>query len=177
MILTGPEIRLQHARERITLDPFDPNRVQPNSYDLTLGPTLLRYTDRVLDARRDNPVEELTIPDDGLLLEPDTLYLGHSTETVGSDHYVPIIRTRSWAARLGLFAHITADLIDIGSKGQVTFQLHAVQPLRIHPGDGIAHVTFWVPQGKITLYDGKYQGSVGPQASRVWQDAPAAVGT
>lgn len=177
MILTGPEIKQQHARARLTLDPFDPNRVQPNSYDLTLGPTLLRYTDRVLDTRRDNPFETLTIPEEGFLLEPDTLYLGHSTETVGSDHYVPIVRTRSWAARLGLFAHITADLIDIGSKGQVTFQLHAVQPLRIHAGDGIAHLTYWVPEGEITLYDGKYQGSVGPQASRVWQDAPTAVGT
>ncbi|MFH8257730.1 dCTP deaminase [Streptomyces roseolus] len=176
MILTGPEIKLQRARERLTIEPFDPARVQPNSYDLTLGPTLLRYTGRVLDARRDNPFETFTIPDDGFVLEPDTLYLGHSTETVGSDHYVPIVRTRSWVARLGLFAHITADLIDIGSKGQVTFQLHAVEPLRIHAGDGIAQLTFFVPEGEITLYDGKYQGSVGPQPSRGWRDAPAAVG-
>ncbi|MEU6935045.1 dCTP deaminase [Streptomyces sp. NPDC046374] len=170
MILTGPEIQRQRARGRLTLDPFDTGRIQPNSYDLTLGPTLLCYADRALDARRDNPVETVVIPDEGLVLEPERIYLGHSVETVGSDHYVPIVRARSWAARLGLFAHITADLIDIGSRGQITFQLHAVQPLRVHCGDGIAHVTFWVPQGEITLYDGKYQGSVGPQASRAWQD-------
>jgi dCTP deaminase len=34
----------------------------------------------------------------------------------------------------------------------------------------IGQVTFWVPKGKIKLYDGKYQGSRGPQESQIYKD-------
>jgi DNA invertase Pin-like site-specific DNA recombinase len=37
---------------------------------------------------------------------------------------------------------------DIGSYGQLTLQLHAVQPVRIYPGLLIGQVTLWVPHGE-----------------------------
>lgn len=174
MILTGPEIARERTRRRLVLDPFDPGHVQPNSYNLALGPTLVYYTGDVLDTRAENPWEVVQIPDDGFVLQPDRIYLGSSVEVLGSDHLVPVIRSRSGAARLGLFVHVTADLIDIGSIGQSTFQLHAVQPVRVYAGDRLAQVTFWQTQGEITLYDGKYQGSVGPRASEIHYDAAKA---
>lgn len=175
MILTGPEIARERTRERLVLDPFDPKQIQPNSYNLALGPTLIQYTGDVLDTRRDNAFVHVPIPPDGLVLSPDRIYLGSSVEVLGSDHLVPVIRSRSGAARLGLFVHVTADLIDIGSIGQSTFQLHAVQPVRVHAGDRLAQVTFWRVQGEITLYDGKYKGSVGPQPSQIHRDTVRAV--
>ena len=62
-----------------------------------------------------------------------TLPVTNSTteEVMGSDRFVPIIHGRSSTARMGLFVHITADLIDIGSYNQWTLQLHAVQPVRM----------------------------------------------
>ncbi|MFI9587786.1 dCTP deaminase [Streptomyces sp. NPDC052236] len=174
MILTGSQIARERESKRLVLDPFDPGHIQPNSYDLALGPTLVHYTDPVLDTRRENPYVQVPIPDDGFVLEPDRIYLGSSVEVLGSNHLVPVIRSRSGAARLGLFVHVTADLIDIGSIGQTTFQLHAVQPLRVHRGDRLAQVTFWRTQGKVTLYDGKYQGSTGPQPSQIHRDAAGA---
>ncbi|MEU2514500.1 dCTP deaminase [Streptomyces syringium] len=171
MILTGPQITREHALGRLVLDPFDDEQVQPNSYNLALGPTLIRYTDTVLDTRRENAFETINIPDEGFVLTPDRIYLGASVEVLGSDHFVPIIRSRSGAARLGMFVHVTADLIDVGSIGQTTFQLHAVQPVRVHAGDRLAQVTFWRTLGKIVLYDGKYQGSKGPQPSQIHRDA------
>lgn len=174
MILAGTQITDERERGRLVLDPFEPEHLQPNSYDLALGPTLIRYTGGVLDTRRENPFTEITIPAEGIVLEPDRIYLGSTVEVLGSNYLVPIVRARSGAARLGLFVHVTADLIDIGSVGQLTLQLHAVQPVRVYAGDRLAQVTFWRPQGEITLYDGKYQGSKGPRPSEIHRDAVGA---
>jgi dCTP deaminase len=103
-------------------------------------------------------------------MEPGDFMLGHSQEQIGSDHYVPLIHAKSSIARLGLFVHVTADLIDIGSFGQVTFQLFATERIKLKVGMAIAQVTFWVPRGEIKLYDGKYQGSLGPRPSEVFRD-------
>ncbi|MGW5689219.1 dCTP deaminase [Nonomuraea sp. NPDC003754] len=172
MILTGAEIARQHKQGRIMIDPFTPDQVNPNSYNFRLGPTIKTYTGQVLDVARPNPARELTIGEDGLVLQPDRIYLGHTLEVMGSDHYVPIIRARSSIARLGLFVHVTADLIDIGSHNQWTLQLHAVQPVRVYPGLPIGQVTFWQVRCDITLYDGKYQGARGPRESEIYRDFP-----
>lgn len=170
MILTGPKIKSAVDEGSITIAPFAEGQINPNSYDLRLGNTLIVYKNQVLDTRQNNETETLTIPEEGFLLQPDKLYLGHSIETVGSNEYVPIIRGKSSTGRMGLFVHITADLIDIGSHGTFTFMLHAVQPLRVYPGMRIGQVTFWSTLGEITLYDGKYQGSKGPMPSQVHRD-------
>ncbi len=170
MILTGPEIRRQVQQKRIQIDPFDSSQVNPNSYDLRLGKVLGSYEDHVLDAARDNAMSFTTMDASGTVLSPGQIVLGHSVEVVGSDHYVPIVRAKSSVARLGLFIHVTADLIDIGSHGQLTFQFHAVQPVRVYPSMLVAQVTFWVPRGEIILYSGKYQGSNGPVASKIAMD-------
>lgn len=165
MILTGPEIHRCVFRGTITIDPFREDRLNPNSYNLSLQDKLLRYREYRLDAGGLNPTVEINIPKSGLVLDPGILYLGAAIEYVGSDHYVPIIRGRSGTARLGLFVHVTADLIDQGSFNNLNFQLHAVQPLRIYPGEVLAQVTFWVPQGERVLYAGKYGNSRGPVGS------------
>ncbi len=71
---------------------------------------------------------------------------------------------------MGLFVHVTADLIDIGSFGVSTLQLYATLPVKIYPGMLIAQVSFWQPKGKITLYKGKYQNSIGPVISLCHRD-------
>ncbi|MFI1204848.1 dCTP deaminase domain-containing protein [Streptomyces sp. NPDC020883] len=170
MILTGPEIARERETGQLTVEPFDQRSLSTNSYDLTLGEELIYYSGEVLDTRRPNAVESRKIPPEGIVLTPDRIWLGSSVEILGSRSYVPLIHSRSGAARLGLYVHCTADLIDIGSIGQVTFMLRAVQPVRVHAGDRLAQVTFWRPQGEVTLYDGKYQRSRGPQPSQIHQD-------
>jgi dCTP deaminase len=170
MILTGPRIQQEVANGTITIEPFDPKLVNPNSYDFRLGDKLLVYKDEVLDSRKENPVEEIQLSEEGYILRPDKLYLGHTQEIIGSEHFVPILRGKSSTGRVGLFVHITADLIDIGFVGQFTLMLHAVQPVKIYPGMRIGQVTFWTTLGDIVLYDGKYQESAGPAASQVYKD-------
>jgi dCTP deaminase len=170
MILTGTEIEKEVKALKITITPFNLKKLNPNSYNFSLGDQLLVYQNEVLDCQKENPTQIIKIPDEGIWLEPHKLYLGHTLETMGSNHYVPIIRGRSSTGRLGLFINITADLIDIGSINQWTLQLHAVQPLKIYKGMEIGQVTFWKTQGTIELYKGKYQGSLGPRASELFKD-------
>jgi dCTP deaminase len=170
MILTGSKIRQAVLANDITISPFSDDNVNPNSYNFTLGDTLLVYKPGILDPKKVNQTFEITIPEEGFIIEPDKVYLGHTLEVMGSNKYVPIIRGRSSTGRLGLFVHITADLIDIGSINQYTLMLHSVQPVKIYPGMKIGQVTFWEVSGDITLYRGKYQGKMGPQASQIHKD-------
>lgn len=170
MILTGNAIELARRDGFIIIDPFDAALINPNSYDFRLGRTLLRYTEGEVDPRRDNPTETVDIPEEGLVIPRGAFFLGHTVEILGSTRYAPIIRGKSSVARLGLFVHVTADLIDIGSINQFTLQLYATHDIRVFAGMRIGQVTFWKAQGEITLYNGKYQGSRGPVASRSFED-------
>lgn len=170
MILTGPEIEREVLNGAITIDPFKSSRVNPNSYNVCLSGTVAVYDDYILDAARENKTTTIEISEDGLLLSPDRIYLGATIEIVGSSEYVPILKARSSTARLGIFVHVTADLIDLGYVGQLTLQLHAVQNARVYAGMEIGQVTFWKPQGEKVQYNGKYQGSNGPVPSKSFLD-------
>lgn len=174
MILTGAEIAKQATRGRIRIEPFHRERCTTNSYDIALGRRLIIYREQVLDPRRQATYDEIEMDGAGFDLAAGDFVLGESAESFGSDHYVPMIHAKSGIARLGLFVHVTADLIDLGFFGQSTLQLHATLPVHIVPGMLIAQATFWVPHGEITLYQGKYQNSRGPQISRSYQDQPTA---
>ena len=170
MILTGKKIKEEVFRNAITIDPFRDDQISPNSYDFRLGKTLKIYREELLDSKKENVTDTIEIPDEGYVMQPNILYLGHTEEVMGSNFYVPIIRGRSSIGRIGLFIHITADLIDIGSINQWTLQMHCVQPVKVYSGMLIGQVTFWKVEGDIVLYKGKYQGSRGPMASQIYRD-------
>ena len=170
MILSGNEISKRVDDGEINIKPFNAEHVTTNSYDLRLGNTFISYEGEIIDPAIENPHRKFQIDREGLLMKPGDFLLGHSMEVLGSDHFVPIIHAKSGIARLGLFIHVTADLIDIGSHGQVTFQLLATLPVKIYAGMKIGQVSFWQPKGDISLYQGKYQSSLGPRASEVYKD-------
>jgi dCTP deaminase len=170
MILTGNEIIKQVETGNIEIDPFNLKQINPNSYNFRLGNTIKYYINDVLDPKVKQDVNTITIDEKGYILNPGRIYLGHTFERMGSDSYVPIIKGRSSSARLGLFIHVTADLIDIGSHNQWTLQLYAVQPIKVYPGMLIGQVTFWKVIGEIEKYNGKYQGSIGPCESQIYKD-------
>ncbi len=170
MILTGPEIEKQVSDNRITIDPFDSRALNPNSYDLRLNDHLLVYEEEIIDVAKKNPTRVLPVSPEGLLLKGGGFYLGSSIERVGSEHYVPVLHAKSGTARSGLFVHVTANLIDIGSVGNLTFQLAPVLDVVVRPGMAVAQVSFWRTSGEIALYQGKYAGAAGPQSSRSFVD-------
>jgi len=170
MILTGKKIIEEVRKNRIDISPFHKERITTNSYDLSLGNIIIRYKSDIIDPRCKPLYDEIKIPKEGIILHAGDFVLGHSNERIGSDFYVPLIHGKSGTARMGLFVHITADLIDIGSHGVTTFQLYATLPVRLYPGMLIAQVSFWVPFGDIVLYKGKYQNSTGPRPSMTYKD-------
>jgi dCTP deaminase len=170
MILTGPEITAAASDGRLRITPFDQTQVNPNSYNVRLGRSLLVYTGDVLDPHRPNLTRHVEIGAEGQVLEPGQLYLGHTVEHVGSDVFVPLLFGRSSVGRLGLFVEITAPIGDIGFHGQWTLMLSPIRPLRVYAGMKIGQIMFFVAVGPITPYAGKYQASDGPRPSAFWRD-------
>jgi deoxycytidine triphosphate deaminase len=170
MILTGASIHDGWRRGDIVIDPFYESHLNPNSYNFRLGDRLRCYRDGTLDPKMPNAYYEMDIPSEGFVLRPHRLYLASTVEVLGSRRYAPTFSARSSVARLGLFINLSASLGDIGFIGQWTLQLFALHPLRIYAGMRIGQMMFWEPQGTILLYDGKYQGSCGPQSTLIYRD-------
>ena len=170
MILSGKEIQ-RHMGKDIVIQPFDPKRLNPNSYNLSLHNELLVYENRLLDMKVPNPVKTLTIPESGLVLEPDKLYLGRTNEFTQTDRFVPMLEGRSSVGRLGLFIHVTAGFGDVGFAGYWTLEIFCVQPIRIYPNVEICQIYYHDIQGDYDLYQsGEYQNNTGIQPSLLYRD-------
>ena len=157
MILSGDEIR-KHLDNNIVIDPFDPERLNPNSYNLTLHDELLTYEEVVLDMAEPNRTRRIRIPKEGLVLTPQQLYLGRTVERTETHNFVPMIEGRSSVGRLGLFVHVTAGFGDVGFCGYWTLEMFAVQPIRIYPGVPICQIFYHQIAGDIIEYrSDKYQ--------------------
>ena len=170
MILSGDEIA-SHLGENIVIDPFDPDRLNPNSYNLTLHDELLVYEEVVLDMRKPNRTRTIKIPEDGLVLNPNHLYLARTVERTETHNLVPMIEGRSSVARLGLFVHVTAGFGDVGFCGYWTLEMLATQPIRIYPGIQICQIFYHQIVGNIQNYQSeKYQHNDGIQPSLLYRE-------
>ena len=157
--------------KEIIITPFDEKRINPNSYNLSLADELLVYEQDELDMKKPNPTKRIVIPKEGLLLEPNRLYLGRTNEFTKTDRYVPMLEGRSSTGRLGLFIHVTAGFGDIGFAGYWTLEIFCVQPVRIYPNVEICQIYYHDIDGEYDLYSsGKYQNNSGIQASLMYKD-------
>ena len=171
MILSGKEIHQQVENGTISIDPFNSGQLNPNSYNLRLHSDLLIYDSDVLDMKEKNSTSPLTIPDEGLLLEPQKLYLGRTIERTATDKYVPMLEGRSSVGRLGLFIHITAGFGDIGFDGFWTLEIFCVQPIKIYANLEICQIFYHTIDGDYDLYRSKkYQSNKGVQPSMLYKD-------
>jgi dCTP deaminase len=166
MILTGQKIANEVARERITIEPFDEKLLNPNSYNYRLGAFLRVVAHGLQDAHHEVPFRELQIPDEGLVLQPNQLYLGHTVERIGSSYFVTSLIGRSSLGRLGLFLQVSADLAQLGLVHQWTLEMMVVQPVRVYPRMRIGQVSFWRPSGRRKVYRGRYRRTNLPTTSR-----------
>lgn len=157
MVRTGVPAR---GEAGIVIDPWDTKNLNPNSYDLTLSPTLMTYDDDQLDVRIEPKPEIKDIPVEGVVLRPGELYLGCSNEYTESHRLVPMINGKSSLARLGISVHQTGGFGDIGFCGNWTLEITVTKPVRIFADMRFAQLCWFVPVGRIEqTYAGKYQGS------------------
>ena len=170
MILSGKEIKRQLGTG-INIEPYNESQLNPNSYNLSLFNELLVYDNDVLDMKNPNPTSRITIPEEGLLLEPNKLYLGRTVEHTSTDKFVPMLEGRSSIGRLGLFIHVTAGFGDVGFSGFWTLEIFCVQPIRIYPNVEICQIFYHTIEGDYDLYkSGKYQNNKGIQPSLLYKD-------
>lgn len=191
-ILTKPDIyrALLDGTIRITsgsleLTP-DKMTIGPNSIDLHLHPHMKTYKARretndtptgqrvastyvELDARGDNPTEDIMLTEEGFVMCPGTLYLARTIERTYTPHHVPKIGGRSSTGRLGINIHQTAGFGDVGFDGTWTLELSCVEPVRIYPAMRIAQLwlfTLSSPVASEDQYQGRYQGQEAPTEYR-----------
>ena len=170
MILSGNEIRNRLGGD-IVIDPFEEDYLNPNSYNLTLHHELMVYEEVVLDMRSANRVRRFTIPEDGLVIKPQQLYLGRTAERTRTRNLVPQIEGRSSVGRLGLFVHVTAGFGDAGFCGYWTLEMFSVQPVRIYPGVPICQIFYHEITGEVTEYNSdKYQDNRDIQPSLLFKE-------
>lgn len=170
MILSGLEIK-KRLHKTIEIEPYDERQLNPNSYNLTLNNELLIYKSAVLDMKSKNDVRRITIPSEGLVLEPGRLYLGSTNEYTAADDCVPMLEGRSSIGRLGLYVHVTAGFGDVGFHGCWTLEISCVQPIRIYANVEICQIYFHTIAGDYQPYvSNKYQNNRGVQPSLLYKD-------
>lgn len=170
MILSGKQIR-KKLGEDIFIEPFNESQLNPNSYNLKLHNELLVYEDCILDMRKQNRYKSIIIPNEGIVLEPNKLYLGRTKEYTKTDKFVPMLEGRSSVGRLGLFIHVTAGFGDVGFSGYWTLEIHCIQPIRIYADVEICQIYYHSIEGDYDKYvSGKYQNNKGIQPSLLYKD-------
>lgn len=170
---------IEHGR--ITIDPFDPDRVQPASIDLTLDRFFKEPVfpvSKTVDPRVEQQYRDITVPESGGFYKLPALgfALASTVEriTLGND-IIGRLEGKSSLGRLGLTAHITAGFFDPGFDGHATLELFNanLMPIILYPGMPIcqmsfAHMTTAAenPYGSDTL-NSKYQHQErGPKGSQ-----------
>ena len=176
MILTDAKILEEIESQSILIEPFRRDCLGSNSYDVHLGRYLAVYKDRVLDARLHNQIEEVLIPEEGYVLQPDTLYLGVTEEYTETHKHVPFLEGKSSIGRLGIHIHATAGKGDIGFCNTWTLEITVVQPVRVYPGMPVGQLIYFSVEGDVinqyhTKPNAKYnQRTLRPVESMMWKN-------
>ena len=173
MILSGLKIKEEILNNKIFIEPFDDNLMNPNSYNYRLGDELLEISGDVIDSRKETKYKRIKLTNNGYILKPHKLYLASTLESIGSNSYVTQLIGRSSVGRLGLFLQVTAPLGHVGCNHHWTLELKAVQPLRVYKGMKIGQVTFWMIDGEKenTYENGKYNSYSKPQISMFYKES------
>ena len=176
MILSDQKILEALESGKIVIEPFRRECLGTNSYDVHLGKHLAVYTDKILDARKHNQIRHFEIPEEGLVLEPGTLYLGVTEEYTETHHAVPFLEGKSSVGRLGIDIHATAGKGDVGFCNTWTLEISCTQPVRIYAGMPIGQLIYFLVDGEIENYyhrkkDAKYnERTVKPVESMMWKN-------
>jgi len=178
MILVDWQIADVISNGEISISPYLSERINPNSYDVCLGSSFVRFpeTSEPLNPFDQNEVESYGIPfqtEEAFTLQPGECILGATVEYIRlSRGIVAAIEGKSSLARLFLEVHKTGGWIDAGFEGTITLEIqnNLPRPFTIIPGMPIAQVVFHRtymcehPYGERK--SSKYQGQTGATQSR-----------
>ena len=185
MLLSDRDILTEIAANRLVLDPWTPELVQPSSVDVRIDRYFRvfnnsQYT-HIDPAIQQDELTSLVEPkaDEPFVLHPGEFVLGSTLEVVTlPDDLAGRLEGKSSLGRLGLLTHSTAGFIDPGFSGHITLELSNVSnlPIKLHPGMKIGQLCLFRlsspaenPYGS-EKYGSRYQGQRGPTPSRSYQN-------
>lgn len=151
MFLSDTDIKKGIKSGSIVIRPFEPKRLQPVSYDVTLGNefevTNRHATGAIDPANKLYPQTRTVKVKDGeaFILHPGESVLGKQREFIGVDHeHLILLSGKSSLARAGLVVHNTAMLFNPGHYFYPTFELVNTNnvPIILRPGMTIAQLIF-----------------------------------
>ena len=150
MFLSDRDIKKIIKSGKITLRPFSVRKLQPASYDISLGNKFVindAHTTSFIDPSNKvfPKTHEINIKDgEAFVLHPGVSILGYSKEYFGSDHYLIEVNGKSSLARIGLLVHNSAAMINPGHFLHVALELCNLNnvPIILRPGMAIAQITF-----------------------------------
>jgi dCTP deaminase len=167
--------------QRVRLEPFDAEMVQPSSIDVRLDRLFRVFENHKyphIDPSQDQPDLTREVQPEGqepFILHPGEFVLGSTYEVVSLPNDVAArLEGKSSLGRLGLLTHSTAGFIDPGFSGHVTLELANVAnlPIKLWPGMKIGQLCFFrlsspaeQPYGS-PRYGSRYQGQRGPTPSK-----------
>lgn len=187
-MLNDHEIKKAVEEGRVGITPFDPSRIQPVSYDLTLSEGILVPRDHVhtIDPGMEDDddtdyyglVPSWRPHTSGRAIGPTGVRVRHGEFLLGCTNEViklPVdmaarVEGKSSLGRLGIAVHITAGFIDPGFEGQITLEIANLAPwdFILRQNMPIAQIVFEPvnPPDEDYTQTGRYNGQRGPTESR-----------
>jgi dCTP deaminase len=168
MFLSDIDIKREVKGGAITIRPFDVKRLQPVSYDVTLGNEFQvtnRHATTAIDPSNKIYPETRTVhvkDGDAFILHPGESVLGKQKEFIGvNEEHLILLSGKSSLARAGLVVHNTAMLFNPGHYFYPTFELVNTNnvPIILRPGMEIAQLLFarlLTPTSKLYSKVGRY---------------------
>jgi len=174
MILSDSTLKEFIANGEITVDPLEPDQIQPGSIDLTLGTHFLEvdstsYSSLRLDQKityRSIEAPVITIPAKSFLLATTHEYVKLP------NNLSAFVEGRSSIGRMGLFIQ-NAGWVDAGFEGKITLELFNANalPIELDAGRRICQLVFCkMDKPAENPYHGKYQGQKEAVGSRIFLD-------
>lgn len=159
-LLLASEIKAAVERNEIQIFPYKPSQVEPNGYGVTLGNKLLipefntfGGEQQVWDCAYKINYIEVEIPEEGFVLDPNSLYLAVTNERTYTPNHVPQIHGKSSLGRMGIDIHICAGAGEIGFDGYWTLEIRVMYPTRIYPNMPIGSLWFFETKGDEVGYE------------------------
>lgn len=157
-MLSGKEIMKRMEQGDIIISNKDNIVINPNSVNLTLNKRIAFFRDNVLDLKKNNPIEEVEINENGFYLYPDEIYMARTNEWTETYNLIPVLNGRSSLGRLGEHVHCSAGLGSTGYKGYWHLGLKTTMPLKIYPDMKCCQICYFTPDGLcLNEYQGKVQ--------------------
>ena len=150
MFLSDKDIHAAVKSGEITLEPYDPKRLQPATYDIRLGNTFIindAHSTKAIDPVKGifPTTRTIEVKDgDEFVLHPGVSILGYSKEKFGSDTYLIEVNGKSSMARIGLIVHNSASIVNPGHYLHIALELCNLNnvPIVLRPGMEIAQLSF-----------------------------------